>query len=160
MKKFKKERAKKLRNFVNKSTSAPNVKSKVWASRLKDGIDGKEAIKLRDNCENCEPRILKNENSCPPPLQMNRDDSWSIVGTDVEALFPSLADIESAKIVREAVRDSEMKFNNIDYNCGLVYLRIIGGADYLKETLLRNRVPIWKGKRPDLVSVGGELSYN
>ena len=95
-----------------------------------------------------------------PPLQMSRDEGWSIVGTDVEALFPSLADLESAKIVREAVRDSEMSFNNVDYNHGLVYLRIMGGADYLKGTLLRNKVPTWKGKRPDLVSVGGELSYN
>ena len=158
MKNFKKERFKKLRNMVNISTNVPNFKSKIWASRLNDEVEGKLAINLPKSCESCEPRMISNEQQAP--LQMNRKDGWSIVGTDVEALFPSLADIESAKIVREAVRESSMRFNNVDFERGLIYLRIVGGADYLKETVLRNRVPIWKGKRPDLVSVGGELRSN
>ena len=64
-----------------------------------------------------------------PPLQMERTSGLSVVGTDVEALFPSLPDIESAKVVRCAVKESNIIFNNVDYNRALVYLRLVGGKD-------------------------------
>ena len=74
MKKFKEERIKKLRKLTRKSTMAPNFKSKIWASRLKDEVDGKEAIKLPVVCGSCEPRVLQDESSCqlPPPSNEQR----------------------------------------------------------------------------------------
>ena len=76
----------------------------------------------------------------------------------MEALFPSLSDIECAKIVRNAVLNTKMEFNGIDYERALVYLRIVGGKDYLDSTKLKKRNPVWRGKRPDLVSINGDLS--
>ena len=76
-----------------------------------------------------------------PPVQHTREESWSIVGADVEALFPSLPDIESGRLVREAVKSSKMKFNGVDYERALVYLRVVGGKDYLLESKLRHIIP-------------------
>ena len=73
------------------------------------------------------------ENSDIPPIQKNRDIEWCLVGTDVEALFPSQADVESARIVREAIRDSEITLENVNYTVALRYLLFSGGTEYILE---------------------------
>ena len=45
----------------------------------------------------------------------------AIVGTYVESLFPSLRDIEVARIARQAVEGSGVEFGYIDYDCALKY---------------------------------------
>ena len=59
--------------------------------------------------------------------------SYSIIGTDVKALFPSLKDVECARIARQAVMESDVHFENIDYIRAIRYLKIVGGIDYMKE---------------------------
>ena len=83
-----------------------------------------------------------------------------ISGTDVEALFPSLRDVESARIVREAVIKSEADIENFDCNAALKYLYIVGGPAHLKEIGLGKISPRWTGPRPDLLSVGGECGHS
>ena len=73
-------------------------------------------------------------------------------------MFPSLSDVECAKMVRDAAHSTKMEFKGIDFERALVYLRIVGGKEHLLSTKLKHRNPVWRGKRPDLVSVGGELS--
>ena len=97
-------------------------------------------------------------NPIHPPLQKPRSDGCCVIGTEVESLFPSLADLESAKMVRLAVKKSNMDFQNVDYKLALRYLRIVCGVDYLKEVGLGHVSPTWRGKRQDLVTVGGEQS--
>ena len=82
-------------------------------------------------------------------MQSSNRDEYTIVGTDVEALFPSLKDLESARIAREAVENSGMTFENIDISAALQYLTIVGGNDHLNEIGFRNIAPRWIGKRPD-----------
>ena len=53
-------------------------------------------------------------------------------GTDVEALFPSLRDIESARVVREAVMKSNVSIETFDCEAALKYLYIVGGPAHLK----------------------------
>ena len=79
-----------------------------------------------------------------------------ISGTDVESLYPSLRDIEAARITREAVLTSGVQFENIDYIAALRYLYLVGGKDHLCSIGLKNLVPKWLGKRPDLLTLGGE----
>ena len=66
---------------------------------------------------------------------------YTIVGNDVEALFPSLKDLESARIVRQAIEMSEMQFENVDYDAALKYLVITGGVDHVREIGLKNVAP-------------------
>ena len=78
-----------------------------------------------------------------------------MVGTDVEALFPSLTDIEAARITREAVMRSRAEFKNTDIELALRYLVITGGQSHLRESGLGKLMPRWTGPRPDLLTVGG-----
>ena len=76
----------------------------------------------------------------------------------MEALFPSLTDIKSGRVVRNAVMGAKISFNNVDYKRALVYLRLVGGADCLDGSKIKKLTPRWKGKRSDLVKKGGEQS--
>ena len=77
-------------------------------------------------------------------------------GADVEALFPSLSDLESARIASEAVMETNTVFENIDYMMALKYLTIVGGVSHLTENGLGKYVPKWIGGRQDLLTIGGE----
>ena len=88
-----------------------------------------------------------------------RDDDYSIVGTDVKALFPSLLDVESARIAREAVMASDLKVENMDYEMALKYLTVAGGKSHIEDVGLSSVAPKWLGKRQDLLTVGG-TSYD
>ena len=81
---------------------------------------------------------------------------YTVVGNDVEALFPSLKDLESARIAREAVEQSDMVFENVDYSAALQYLRIVGGDDHINEIGFKRVAPRWLGQRQDLLTVGGD----
>ena len=63
-----------------------------------------------------------------PPIQTDDINEYTIVGSDVEALFPSLRDLESARIVREAIETSSLTFENVDVTTALRYLKVVGGA--------------------------------
>ena len=103
-------------------------------------------------------RNCSGEDEWIPALQKQRQESYSLCGNDVEALFPSLDDLGSARIARQAVLLSDMVVDNVDYTRALRYLHIVGGKDYMAQIGLGRIMPKWAGKRSDLVSVGGDLS--
>ena len=78
----------------------------------------------------------------------------------MEALFPSLRDVESAKVVREAVLKSDIRIENFDWKTAIKYLYIVGGPTHVKECGLERIAPSWLGPRPDLLTVGGESGMN
>ena len=47
----------------------------------------------------------------------------------MKALFLSLRDIESARIARQAIMESGMMFQNVDYKKALRYLQVTGGKE-------------------------------
>ena len=151
------KRSENLRKLVVRNTVVPNLKAKMWASRLREECDSGEEIKPPRVCDRCEPRCEKKKHN---PIQLPRENSWSVVGTDVEALFPSLTDIESGRVVRNAVMYANINFSNVDYKKALVYLRLVGGKGCLVNSKIHKLIPKWKGKRPDLVSIGGDKSKN
>ena len=55
-----------------------------------------------------------------------------VVGADVAALYPSLADLEVGIICHNAVMNTNIKFNNINYRIAAKYVSI-----YLSETEAR-----------------------
>ena len=87
-----------------------------------------------------------------------KDGNLAIVGADVVSLFPSLMNIESARLARHAILHSNVKFENVDYHKALQYICIVGGKDLLKKAGLGRLTPTWLGDRADLVSVGGKKS--
>ena len=80
------------------------------------------------------------------------------MGTDVKALFPSLKDVECARMVRYAMLESSIKFENVDYTKALRYLRIVGGKDYMVDNGMGGIMPVWRGKKGWMITVGGEKS--
>ena len=88
--------------------------------------------------------------------QSHDREDYTIVGNDVEALFPSLTDIDSARIAREAVVNSDLKFENVDVSAALKYLKLCGGEDHVREIGLGKVAPRWLGQRSDLLTLGGE----
>ena len=138
-----------MRNLKQKNSSIPNFKAKLWALRLQDELTKKDPLRLPEG----EQERQQLECSLPPKQVEN---NLVIVGTDVEALFPSLQDVESARIAREAVLISNTSFENFNYETALKYLYIVGGPTHLREIGLAKIAPRWTGPRPDLLSVEGD----
>ena len=148
--KLKEQRIMALRKLKTRNSPLPSIKAKLWAVRLLDEIHS-EAIPLPGEAVNDTVNEKIN-------IQMN--ESLAVVGTDVEALFPSLRDVEAAKIARQAVEESGTQFENINFDLAMKYLYVTGGASHIKEIGLEKVCPRWRGSRPDLLTVGGEALEN
>ena len=61
-------------------------------------------------------------------------------------------------MVRYAVMESQIMFDNVDYIKALRYLRIVGGKDYMVENGMKMISPVWKGKKGWILTVGGDKS--
>ena len=110
MRNFKMERVSRLRKMKVRGSVLPNVKAKLWATRICDEIYGKN---FGIECKNEIEGML--ETNDLPPLQKQREEGYCIVGTDVVLLFPSLKEIENSRIGKQAVMESNLKFENVDY---------------------------------------------
>ena len=60
-----------------------------------------------------------------------------IVGSDVEALYPSLDDISVVNTAYQAVMDTELQFSNINYKDGVKY--IVSNLTEQEEDWLKTR---------------------
>ena len=149
-------RADRLRSLKLKGTHIPNIKAKLWAVRLQDEALGMEAVNIPGQDRGTVTRVERPQEKNIPQMQKDKDQSYTIVGNDVEALFPSLLDIESARIARQAVLMSDIKFDNIDYDLALKYLIVAGGKCHVEEIGLKKIAPKWLGSRQDLLTVGGD----
>ena len=150
---MKEKRVEGLRKMKIRGSKIPSVKSKLWASRIQDELSEGEVI--RTSNKHGGKSILAQENAPYPPIQSDKREEYSIIGTDVESLFPSLKDIESARIAREAVLLSRAEYCNVDYETALRYLIVTGGTSHMREIGLNRVSPRWIGSRPDLLTVGG-----
>ena len=124
------------------STTWPNG-DRLISSEEKDGAKDQEPEgSTWPNGEQNDVKERKGDVSPDiPPLQRARSEGYVISGTYVEALYPSLRDIEAARITREAVLTSGVQFENIDYIAALRYLYLVGGKDHLCSIGLKNLVP-------------------
>ena len=148
-------RSEKLRQLKVRGTCNPNMKAKLWAARLQDEVFGTDAINLPEPTPS-EQEELNGNSKLAPRVQCKRKDGYTIVGNDVESLFPSLLDIESARIAREAVLASDLTIENLNYEVALKYLLVAGGSSHIREIGLHHIAPKWIGKRQDLLTIGGD----
>ena len=80
------------------------------------------------------------------------------VGTDVTSLFPSLRNVETARMAKYAILNSNIAVENFDCKMALRYLSIVGGIELLERIGVGRLAPKWLGSRKDLITVGGKKS--
>ena len=98
-------------------------------------------------------------NLTPNYQLQDTDEEMVIVGSDVCSLYPSLDIVLSAAIARKAVQESQIKIKDVNYQAALVYLLLQGGEDYLRRSGLARRIPVWSGKRRDLLKITGSAAF-
>ena len=76
----------------------------------------------------------------------------------MKSLFPSLKCIESARLTRHAVLNSDINIENFDHEMALRYIFIVGGRQLISKCGLTRLCPVWLGDRVDLITVGGKKS--
>ena len=140
------ERIESLRSKVSKETKIPDIAERMKAGWVTDKLIGDDPFKLPGS-------------KLPESLGSKQmEDGLSIVGAVVRSLFPSLQNVEAARLTRLAVLKSKVQFNDIDYHKALRYISIVGGNELIDRAGLWRVRPIWKGGRPDLITVGGDAS--
>ena len=70
-----------------------------------------------------------------------------MVGADVSTLYPSMDNIGSAEMAAKSIRESEVKFNNIDYQKLATYLTLTLGKEGLTEAGLGHVVTLKINKK-------------
>ena len=101
-------------------------------------------------------RLLRSREVNREVLQ-DRDSPMVIVGSDVEALYPSLEDVKVAEICYKAVLESDMKFENIDYKEAVRYIAMHWSESQCRMSDLRRVLPTRtsvKGVRPGVTGEG------
>ena len=83
-----------------------------------------------------------------------------VTGFDVQSLYPSLRDVDSAAIARESIIHSSLDFKGIDVQKALVYLRVVAGMESMRAAGLGNLIPRWKGKKDEALKVTGTSAKN
>ena len=135
-----------MRSKDSKETKIPDIAERMKAGWVTDKLIGDDPIKLPGS-------------KLPESLRSKQmEEGLSIVGADVRSLFPSLQNVEAARLTRLAVLKSKVQFNDIDYHKALRYISIVGGNELIDRAGLWRVRPIWKGGRPDLITVGGDAS--
>ena len=90
-------------------------------------------------------------------LVQDRTKNMMIIGSDVEALYPSLEDMEVAEVVYKAIMESKVKFVNVDYREAVRYIAMNWSAQRCGQSDLRRVLP-WRtnkgGVRPGVTGEG------
>ena len=100
-------------------------KVKVITNRVVKTYRGQKIIDARDVPEN---NLIQSE-------------ELVVVGSDVEALYPSLSDVEVAVICFNAVMESNIRFQNFDYRKGRIYIAMHMTEDEQRRSPLYRVLP-------------------
>ena len=149
----------KITDFVVKEKDVPLKENKNWLLSMK-GMFENSALrndtditkKIEDqvsssiywedlhNLEKKEKKRFIHGSREIPSLQ-EFDKKPVIVGGDVEALYPSMKHIPTAKMMYKAIIETPIEFENIDFNVLNVYLFLVLGAEGMKKHDLK-RLPM------------------
>ena len=98
-------------------------------------------IKLKNNCSHCGPGIEPEE------------PEYSLIGSDVKALFPSIKSANTGKLIREAVEKSEIEFEGFDHQKALAYIAMNRDLTSDLEEI-ENLLPTRKSGRTTKLKIG------
>ena len=124
-------------------------------SSFSDPVQSNSPSKVAKAAEN-----LQNLQNDQFDHKINMDGPIMVTGFDVKSLYPSLRDIDTACIVREAIIHSDISFEGFDYNRALAYLRVLAGEEIMRKSGLSNLIPKWKGKKVDALRITGDSAKN
>ena len=79
-------------------------------------------------------------------MVQDKGNKIQVVGSDVEALYPSLEAVEVAEIVSEAVLNTKIKFENIDWVEGCKYIAITSTEQECRLGPLKRVLPRYHGR--------------
>ena len=96
------ERVEQLRNKKPKSGVIPNIFDRLNAGEIVDKLEKNDPIFVSSKQVN---ELGKAQIT----------DQLAIVGADVKSLYPSLKNVEIARLARHAILESKVSFENIDY---------------------------------------------
>ena len=133
-----------LRDKRLKGSVLPDVAVRMKATRMID--------KLFDN------EMIESPKGVSVNVKKQKDSGISIVGSDVKSLFPSLKAIETARLARWAILNSDVTFENWNTKKAMRFLYITGGQELINQCGLERFSPRWLGDRGDLLTVGGDKS--
>ena len=74
-------------------------------------------------------------------LVQDKSKRMVMVGADVEALYPSLSDVEVAEIVYQAIIETDVGFDGVDYMEGCKYIAMNSTAQECRTSPLRRVLP-------------------
>ena len=80
-----------------------------------------------------------------------------IIGSDVEALYPSLDSLECGKIVEEEILRTKIEWEDLDYLEGTRYIVLNRSAEYCRRHRLHRVLPVRRkktGVRPGATGEG------
>ena len=136
-----------LRDSRMKGSLLPNLSERMQASFVIDKLLDGETIKLP---------VKKLKKLTRKTLQ--KTSGMVIVGADVKSLFPSLRNVETARLAKKAILESDVEFCNWDFKKAMRCIYIIGGRQLVVKASLKKLCPKWLGEREDLIAVGGTKS--
>ena len=87
----------------------------------------------------------------------DKAENMVIAGADVEALYPSLEDVQVAEIVFKAVLESKVEFEGVDYQEGARYIALNSSEQECRTGPLRRVLPRRRfvaGSRPGVTGAG------
>ena len=90
-------------------------------------------------------------------LVQDRSSQLTIIGADVEALYPSLEGVQVAEIVYRAIMETRVKFKGINYQEGCRYIALTSSAQECRLGPLRRVLPTRRhksGTRPGVTGAG------
>ena len=105
---------------------------------------------------NDKSRIISSKDVNPEDLQ-DFMTPMVLVGTDVESLYPNLKVAEVSKRMKEAILESEMKWEDIDYMEAARYVALNWDEEKCRKSKLRKILPRRRGKtgaRPGIKGAG------
>ena len=94
---------------------------------------------------NDKSRIISSKDVNPEDLQ-DFMTPMVLVGTDVESLYPNLKVAEVSKRMKEAILESEMKWEDIDYMEAARYVALNWDEEKCRKSKLRKILPRRRGK--------------
>ena len=155
-----------MSNNVTKSAEGEQMGGReyIFSSMRKRGNRNK-ALLLKERREQLKERRssgyrrcgMVNSKQVAQEWIQDRGQAMVIIGSDAVSLFPSLTKQESADEVAEAVMDSELKWDGVNWKEAVRYLALGRDETWCRSSKLRRVLP-WrksnKGTRPGLTGVG------
>lgn len=89
-------------------------------------------------------------------LIQNRHTKLQIVGSDVAALYPSLDAIEVARIVYQAMMETEVKFAGVDYMEAARFIALTSTEQECRLSKLKRTLPRRRSKNGTKPGITGE----